>query len=288
LEHILHLFTNPFILFIIVVVFFGEYLPFSRYIWNIILKKIISFGNLIIEKYENFLYTNKEEYKEKEDINVKIDNFFLRVVFFAIAIIVVIFLEIFWELGFSNLLKYTERTSFAQKFEEKMKEYSPSTILILFLLPFAIMETMGAYAVYLFASGYLLSGLLIYILKVALFVPVHFILHKGKEKLLSIKWFERRYTLVINILKWYKQTQSYIKVHNKMEIIKGYYHSLKEIFISKVKLIKKAFEEENLLSSECRDLFNEISIKEKNDIVVSPEEYQNFFECFKRTPYKIK
>jgi hypothetical protein len=155
----------------------------------------------------------------------------------------------------------------------------PYFVLALFGLPFIVMEFVGIIAFVAFASGNFYLGIGLYIFKVFFFIPVHFVLHQGEEQLMSIKWFRIRYNIVIELLKWFKRSQSYVRVHNISETIKSYMKAFKENFFNRVKLIKKAFDHGESLSPECQEIFDRIQLKKKNKERINKEEYVNFFNC---------
>ena len=279
MHHLLELLTNPFILSILIILFAGERLPYANLIWNKIGVKLKQFGEWFLSTYENRLYKTKTEWIEEKTVKFKIDNFFAKILFFTVATIIVIFIEIFWELGFRKATKKLEKSKIAIWSEDKIKNMHPYFVLALFGLPFIVMEFVGIIAFVAFASGNFYLGIGLYIFKVFFFIPVHFVLHQGEEQLMSIKWFRIRYNIVIELLKWFKRSQSYVRVHNISETIKSYMKAFKENFFNRVKLIKKAFDHGESLSPECQEIYDKIQLKKKNKERVNKEEYVNFFNC---------
>jgi len=282
MHHLMELLTNPFVVITLIILFAGEYIKPIKIMFDYIIKKAKIFGEWFLETYEYKLYKEKAEWIENKRVEFRIQNFFAKVIFFAIATLVVIFIEIFWELGFRKVTKKLEKSKFAIWSEEKIKNLNPYVVLALFGLPFIFMELVGIFAFVALASGHIYIGISLYIFKVFFFIPVHFVLHTGEEQLMSIKWFKRRYDTILEVLKWFKKSQTYVRVHNVSETIKAYMKAIKDNFFNRVALIKKAFEHGEALSPECQQLFDEISIKKSNNEKILKQEYQDFFDCVEK------
>ncbi len=140
------------------------------------------------------------------------------------------------------------------------------------------MELLGIFALTAFVSGQVFVGTVMYIFKVLLFIPVHFVLHSGKSQLMAIPWFKRRYNILISIVNWFNKSQTYVKVHNITKTIKAYIVAVKDIFKNIISLQKKAFEQDDILSPECEQIRQEIIRLEKfgNNIDAI---YKKFFDC---------
>ena len=276
MNHLIELLTNPWIFTPLIILFLGEYIPFTKLIWLKIGLKLKSFGEWFLTTYENRLYSIKAEWSEGKKVEIPINNFFARVLFFTLSAFVVIFLEIFWELGFKSVTRSLERSSFAKWSEEKIKNMPNWMVLVLFGTPFIFMELIGIFALGAFVSGHIWVGVGLYLFKVLFFIPVHFVLHVGEPQLMSIKWFKIRYDMIVGTLNWFKKSQSYVKIHNLSETIKAYILAFKRRFTQTIVLLKKAFEHDDILSPECEKVREEIvnSSKEKRGLL-----YEKFFNC---------
>jgi hypothetical protein len=240
--------------------------------------KLKSFGEWFLEKYENRLYKEKERWEESKKIQLQLNNIFARVIFFTLSAFIVIFLEIFWELGFKSITRSLERSKLAEWSEERIKELPNWAVLVLFGTPFIFMELIGIFALMAFVSGHIWVGIGLYLFKVLFFIPVHFVLHVGEAQLMAIEWFRRRYEMIISTLNWFKRSQSYVKIHNISETIKAYILAFKNRFTQTIILLKKAFEHDDILSIECEKvrleiLSSGIDPNQKNLL------YKKFFDC---------
>jgi len=278
LQHLIELLMNPWIIALIVIIFFGEYLPFSKKLWQKIGSLLHSFGQWFLLIYEDRLYEYKDTRVLDKKVHLKLNNIIARIIFFAISTIVVIFLEIFWELGFKGITRTLERSGFAVWSEKKITQMPSWAVLILFSLPFIFMELLGIFALGAFVAGQIWFGIGLYIVKVLFFIPVHFILHVGKDKLLAIAWFERRYKMLFAILEWFKKSQTYIKVHNFSQTIKAYINAVKQMFTRTIALLKKAFEHTDILSPQCEEIRQEILHLKKENLPLN-DIYKKFFNC---------
>ncbi len=260
------------------VLFFGEYIPLSGWIWREIGLKLKAFGEWFLSSYENRLYDNKEEWVEEKKVHLKLNNIFARILFFTLSSVVVIFLEIFWELGFKGITRTIERSKLAQWSEVQIKKMPNWAVLTLFGAPFIFMELIGIFSLAAFVSGHIWIGLGLYLFKVLFFIPVHFVLHVGEAQLMAIPWFKRRYEIIIAILDWFKRSQTYVKVHNLSETIKAHILAVKNRFSQTVILLKKAFEHDDILSPECEAVRQEIlaspPMSKERQIL-----HEKFFNC---------
>ena len=276
MHHLIELLTNPWILIPLLILFLGEYIPFTKLLWQKIGLKLKSFGEWFLSTYENRLYSIKDKWSEGKRIDLPINNFFARVLFFTLSAFVVIFLEIFWELGFRGITRSLERSSFAKWSEEKIRKMPNWMVLILFGAPFIFMELIGIFALGAFVSGHIWVGMGLYFFKVFFFIPVHFVLHVGEPQLMAIAWFKRRYDMIVATLNWFKKSQYYVKLHNISETVKAYILAFNRRFVQTIVLLKKAFEHDDILSPECEKVRLEI-------VNTSKEErgrlYEKFFDC---------
>ncbi len=278
LHHLIELLSNPWIMIPLFIIFLGEYIPFTKLIWQKIGLKIKAFGEWFLLTYENRLYPQKAAWVEDKKVQLKLNNFFARIFFFAVSTIVVILLEIVWELGFKGITRRLERSKIALWTEQKIKQLPNWVVLILFGTPFIFMELIGIFSLAAFVSGHIWIGIGLYLFKVLFFIPVHFVLHAGKDQLMAIMWFQRRYDMITAILEWFKRSQSYVKVHNLSEMIKAYINAVKQLFVNTVVLLKKAFEQDDILSPECEQVRQEIlALKAANENL--DEMYAKFFNC---------
>ena len=278
MHHLTELLTNPWIMTPLFILFFGEYIPFTGWLWRKVGLKLKAFGEWFLSSYENRLYGDKEEWIEGKKVHLKLNNIFARILFFTFSAIVVIFLEIFWELGFKGLTRTLERSGIAHWSEVRIKKMPSWAVLALFGAPFIFMELIGIFSLAAFVSGHLWVGIGLYLFKVLFFIPVHFVLHVGEAQLMAIPWFKRRYDIIIAILDWFKRSQTYVKVHNFSETVKAHILAVKNRFTQTVILLKKAFEHDDILSPECEAV--------RQEILNTPQEsderkrlYQKFFNC---------
>ena len=276
MSHLVELLTNPWIMTPILILLAGEYIPFTKLLWQKIGIKIRGFGEWFLSTYENRLYRVKEGWSENKKVQIELNNIFARIIFFTLSAFVVIFLEIFWELGFKGITRSLERSKIAQWAEEKIKNMPNWVVLTLFGAPFIFMELIGIFALGAFVSGHIWTGIGLYLFKVLFFIPVHFVLHVGEAQLMAIPWFKRRYDIVIDTLNWFKRSQSYVKIHNISETIKAYILAFKNRFTQTIILLKKAFEHDDILSPECEAVRVEILSTQGE---AKQMLYKKFFDC---------
>jgi len=281
MQHVVALLENPWIMVPLLILFFGEYIPFTTLFWQKIGLRLRRFGEWFLLSYENRLYRKKERWIEEKKISLKLNNFFARILFFAFSSLIVVFLELFWELGFKGVTRSLERSKIAIKAERWIHTLPNWAVLALFGTPFLFMELIGIFALGAFVSGHISVGIGLYLFKVLFFIPVHFILHVGEAQLMAIEWFRRRYNIITDTLQWFKQSQTYVKIHNISETLRAYITALKERFFQTVILLKKAFEHDDILSPECEAVREEI-LHSSEDERKARRLYETFFNCIDR------
>ena len=279
IHHLIGTLTNPIVLLSLIIIIFGEYIPIIKTLLVGIKRKLNTFGNWFLN-YENKLYENhSSEWMEERTTEIKINNFFVNIIIFTISTFITLILEIVWELGFRKATKQIEKSSLGIIVAEKIKNISPNMVLILFGVPFVLMEFVGIFAITAIIMGNIWLGIGLYIFKTAFFIPVHFILEKGKTNLLKVKWFELRYNLIVATLNWFKGSQTYVKIHNFLEYIKSFIRAIKNMISSRISLTKKAFEDGEVLSNECEKIRIEINEQLLKNGKIKPGMYKVFFNC---------
>jgi hypothetical protein len=208
---------------------------------------------------------------------VKISNFFIQLLFFAVASVTFIVIQIFWELGFKKIKSSFAESKLAPYLEKKIQSFPNWLVLIIFGIPFILMEVIGVIAAGFFFSGNLYMGIFLYLIKVLLFVPINFILNVGKDQLMQIEWYKRRFLSIIAVLDWFKTSETYVRVHNFFENLSGYIIALKNLFSKSVYFIQKAFHGNDVFSEDTELLRKEIELKVLTDQDISKDELLSFF-----------
>jgi len=281
MQHLLELAGNSWVVTPLLLLLWGEYIPFSAPLWRSIGRIGKRAGSWFVNRYEPRLYPETDRSAEKSRITLKLNNFFARILFFLLSALVVILLELFWELGFKGISRSFERSGAALHARRWIEALPAWGVLLLFITPFILMELLGIVALGAFVSGHLWLGAGLYLAKVLLFIPVHFILHTGKRELLSIPWFERRYRIVTDTLDWFKTTQSYHKAAQLIQTVKAYIKAAKERFRQNITLLKKAFEHEDLLDPTCEAIRQKI-LTSDDETIREEKLYEKFFHCMEQ------
>ncbi len=279
MHHLIELATNPWIAAAVTLLFFGEYLPLSQPLWKAVKRRAQAFGTWFIRRDEPTLYSDSAEAAVPAKIRLRLHGFFSRFFFFIFSAVVVIFLEVFWELGFKKITRTFERSGIADRSRRIIESLPGWAVLSLFGLPFLLMELLGVFALGAFVSGHFWGGIALYAAKVLLFVPVHFILHAGRNKLIAIAWFKRRYDIITAVLDWFRRTRSYERIHRFVIRTKTYAAALKSLFSETVIRMKRVFEQADTLPAGCEKLRREILAKKAAGDTPPPALYEAFFDC---------
>jgi hypothetical protein len=177
----------------------------------------------------------------------KITQRLLLVVQFILVILFILFEEIIWEGIAKPIYRRIESLRILQKLEEKISNGNRYVVLTSFVVLLLGVEGAGLLAGVFFVQGYILFGLLLYIIKIPIAAFTFWLFKVAKNKLLSFKWFTWLYNKVmaglarLKDLDMYKSTMATIsllkhKLKEKLKIIKLKYFSKESRFTTELKL----------------------------------------------------
>lgn len=129
----------------------------------------------------------------------------------------IFFEEYIWNKIFKDIyLKIKSLNVIANLKSYLLEEDCRYKLLFIFLIPFILMEGLSIIALKLISSGLVLIGLLIYLFKILLTIPVVIIFNSAKKKLLSFKIIYVVYFFIIKL----KQSQIYLNIKKFSKKIK--------------------------------------------------------------------
>jgi hypothetical protein len=158
----------------------------------------------------------------------------------------IIFEELIWEGIAKPIYKAIHGLKILEKIETKLQRVSPSIILFIFIVLFAIVEAAGIYAGVLFVSGQVMIGLILYISKIPIAAFTFWLFRVTEDKLMQYGWFKWMYDQVMKAIEWLKACEMYQKTMQRLvevksrlkEMIKDFkekYFSGKNSFIERIK-----------------------------------------------------
>lgn len=110
--------------------------------------------------------------------------------FTLLIILYILFEELIWKNAVGPIIRYIAGFHLYRQFLDYVRfRAGRFSVLILFMLPFALGEAVGTGSALMAAQLHLLSAAILYTLKIPLIVISLGILQNGKEKLLSYQWF---------------------------------------------------------------------------------------------------
>jgi len=175
-----------------------------------------------------------------------------RIINFVLTFLVfvyIVFEELIWDRLAKPIFSYISKLELFKDLEPKILALNSYLILFIFLIPFIIVELLGAYAGILFISGHIFLGIFLYLAKIPIAVVIFWFFNVAKEKLLAFRWLNFTYTKLVLIIDKIKHSKIYLKIqekaHNiKEEIKKRFFISksgLKENIIEIYKVLKNKF-----------------------------------------------
>lgn len=146
-------------------------------------------------------------------------NFLFRRIrnsFFVLLIFIyLIFEELIWKTAVAPIIHYLSAFHPYRYFLEYIRYRAcPLSVLVLFIIPFALGEVIGTLSALLAAQLHIFSAGILYLLKIPLVVVALGILQNGKEKLLTYRWFALCYEWVIAQLDKLHNSLLYREVHS--------------------------------------------------------------------------
>lgn len=146
---------------------------------------------------------------------------------YLLIFIYIIFEELIWERIAKPITKYIHSFKIFQSIEVLILKLHVYIILVLFLVLLAIAEVLGIMAFALIGKGLVASGVILYISKIPLVSLTFWLFKISKDNLLTIKWFNSIYTMIIKILDMINGSKYYVNtmeiVHNIKVFIKDFY-----------------------------------------------------------------
>ncbi len=159
-------------------------------------------------------------------MNNKIINFFKII----LIIIYIILEEIIWNLFVVKIRAFVLKFNIVQKSKEIILKQNRYVVLMIFLLPFLIAESIDIVSVIALAQGFIVLGVAIYILKIVIASFSFWIFSFAKDILTSFSWFNYSYKLISHAIAYLNSTAIYKLTTAKIKEIK---HKLKEILSQK-------------------------------------------------------
>jgi len=123
----------------------------------------------------------------------KILNFCLIFLVF----IYIIFEELIWEKFAKPIILFISELQIFKNLTPKILSLNPYIILLIFIIPFILVELLGVYAGIIFISGHVIFGIFLYLLKIPIAALIFWFFNVTKEKLLEFTWFSFIYEKLI-------------------------------------------------------------------------------------------
>lgn len=127
----------------------------------------------------------------------KLIHYIRNTLFILLIVVYILFEEFIWKTAVKPIIQFIAAFHFYHRFLEYVRfRAGRFTVLILFMIPFAIGEVIGTASAIMAAQLHLISAALLYTIKIPLIVIALGILQTGKEKLLTFGWFSVCYIWV--------------------------------------------------------------------------------------------
>ena len=135
--------------------------------------------------------------------------FYIQIVLIAIYLILE---ELVWDRFAKPLFRYIKYLKLFQRLEQLLQRANRYVILVLFLLPFIIGELLGLLSPILVLKGYVVGGIVLYVLKLLIVTFAFWLFKVEQKKLLSFKIINYGYKKIVQFTRWIKTTQAFITI----------------------------------------------------------------------------
>lgn len=172
----------------------------------------------------------------------KIAQRLLLVLQFILVFLFILFEEIIWEGLAEPIYRKIASLNITKKLEHLLDKLNSKILLIIFISLLLGVEGAGLLAGLFFVKGYILFGLILYMVKIPIAIFTFWIFKISKTKFLSVGWFNWSYKKVMAGIKWLKETEVYgtsmemmAQIKLKISEIKKRYFSKESRFITEIK-----------------------------------------------------
>lgn len=163
----------------------------------------------------------------------KIAQRLLLVIQFILVFLFIFFEEIIWEGLAEPIYRKIESLHITQKLEALLNSFNPKILLVIFVILLLGVEGAGLLAGFFFVKGYILLGLLLYIIKIPIAGFTFWIFKVSKSKLLKFSWFNWAYKRLMDWIEWLKSTDIYKSSREMLTSMKLKFLDIKKRYFSK-------------------------------------------------------
>ncbi|MDN5064459.1 hypothetical protein [Aliarcobacter butzleri] len=164
-----------------------------------------------------------------------------RIINFLLIFLVfvyIIFEELIWDKFAKPIISYISNFSLFKNLTPKILALNSYIILIIFIIPFFLVELLGVYAGFVFISGHIILGTFLYLLKIPIAALIFWYFNTTKERLLEFVWFKYIYEKLVLFINKIKNSKAYSLIKENFFISKS---RLKEKIVRIYKLLKSKF-----------------------------------------------
>jgi hypothetical protein len=137
----------------------------------------------------------------------------LKRAFFILQVIAIsiylVFEELIWDRFAQPIFKYIKHLRFFKRLEIILNGANRYVVLALFILPFIVGEALGIMSPIVALKGYVLLGIVLYILKLLIVAFAFWLFNIQKEKLLSFSVIKYCYDKIVEFTTWVKTTDAF-------------------------------------------------------------------------------
>ncbi len=156
---------------------------------------------------------------------------------YILVVIFIVFEELIWERIAIPLFGYLSSLKVMQYIESAILKLNRYIILLIFVSLFIVVEGAGITAGILMVNDMVLTGFLLYAMKIPVAAFTFWLFKISEAKLLSFDWFKSIYYGIKSVVRWLKSTSIYksVLLHIKWlkDHIKPYIYKIKNIVSNK-------------------------------------------------------
>lgn len=167
-----------------------------------------------------------------------------------LVFVYIIFEELIWDKFAKPIITFISSLELFKNLASKILTLNSYIILLIFIIPFILVELLGIYAGVVFISGHIVLGTFLYLLKIPIAALIFWFFNITKDKLLEFYWFKFFYEKLILWIDKIKDSSIYLMIKEKSITLKE--EIKKRFFISKSRLKEKIIRIYKLLKNKFK------------------------------------
>lgn len=152
---------------------------------------------------------------------IKPKQFFVKLLESVLVIGYILFEELIWNVFAKPIFQYFKSLSLLASLKNKFLTMNRYLLLVVFVVILVITEVMGVLSGYYLVNGLVITGLLVYTLKIPIAAFTFWLFDLTKEKLMTFHWLEVTYNYIMDLIDTFIHSPIHIYIKAKIISIRS-------------------------------------------------------------------